>query len=44
MKISNIDLDECMFGSLGPNGIFNLDMDMEQATLGLFSPDISRYA
>ncbi|EEY23064.1 conserved hypothetical protein [Verticillium alfalfae VaMs.102] len=44
MKISNIDLDESMFGSLGPNGIFNLDMDMEQATLGLFSPDISRYA
>ncbi|RNJ60324.1 hypothetical protein D7B24_008706 [Verticillium nonalfalfae] len=44
MKISNIDLDESMFGSLGPNGIFNLDMDMEQATLGLFSPDMSRYA
>ncbi|KAG7144249.1 Transcriptional activator protein acu-15 like [Verticillium longisporum] len=44
MKISNIDLDESMFGSLGPNGIFNLDMDMEQATLALFSPDISRYA
>ncbi|KAH6688490.1 fungal-specific transcription factor domain-containing protein [Plectosphaerella plurivora] len=36
LRASNVDVDELMFGALGPNGIFNLDMDLDQTGVNMF--------
>lgn len=35
LRASNADMDELMFGA-GPNGMFNLDVDVDQAGVNLF--------